>query len=79
MKILFTLSFILWSGYLAQAKSVYLSGVVPLTGEVHVMQNKHGQLVVNKKGLNNLKLKSVKQRQIASADPPISWVVLEAP
>lgn len=79
MKILFILSFVLWSGHLAQAKSLYLSGVVPLTGEVHVMQNKQGQLVVNKKGFNNLKLKNVQQRQIAAAEPPISWVVLEAP
>lgn len=79
MKILFIMSFVLWSGHLAQARSVYLSGVVPLTGEVHITQNKHSQLVVSKKGSNNLKLKNVKQRQIASAHPPISWVVLEAP
>lgn len=73
------LSFALWSSHFAQAKSLHLSGVVPLTGEVQVMQDKHGKLVVSKKGLNSLKLKNVKTRQIASVKTPNSWVVLEAP
>ncbi|WP_409479789.1 hypothetical protein [Pseudobdellovibrio sp. HCB154] len=73
------LSFALWSSHFAQAESLHLAGVVPLTGEVQIMHDKSGKLVVNKKGLNNLKLKNVRARQIASVDTPISWVVLEAP
>lgn len=73
------LSFALWSSQFAEAKPLYLSGVVPLTGEVQVMQNKHGKLVVNKKGLNDLKLKNVKSRQLASTGTTIPQVILEAP
>lgn len=77
------LSFTLWSSHFALAKSLYLSGMVPLTGEVQVMQDKHGKFIVSKKGSNNLKLKNVKKslqaRQIASVKTPGSWVVLEAP
>ena len=73
------LSFTLWSGSFATAKPLYLSGVVPLTGEVQVMQDKRGKLVVSKKGLNNLKLKNVNTRQIASTETPFLGVVLEAP
>lgn len=73
------LSFALWSGHFAMAKPLYLSGTVPLTGEVQVMQDRHGKIVVSKKGLNNLKLKNVKTRQIASTETPFLGVVLEAP
>lgn len=73
------LYFALWSSHFASAKSLHLAGAVPLTGEVQVMHGKNGQLVINKKGLNNLKLKNVKAREPASAGTPISWVVLEAP
>ena len=72
-------SFALWSGSAAHAEQLRLAGVVPLTGEVQVKRDKRGMLVINKKGLNNLKLKNVKKRQIASTGQEVSQVVLEAP
>lgn len=73
------LCFALWSGPKAQAEQLHLAGVVPLTGEVQVKLDKRGRIIFNKKGLNNLKLKNVKMRQIASTGLAVSQVVLEAP
>lgn len=65
--------------YAGASAALRLSGVVPLTGEVQVSTKPNGQLHVKSLGVNNLKVKKLQKRQIASFEKPVSVVILEAP
>ncbi len=79
MKILVIIALTLWSCDYINARPLYLSGVVPLSGEMLVSEAANGQINITSKGSSRFKLKRIHKRPLASNEKVILMYALEAP